>query len=441
MAGLSLLEHVLHVADGAGAKRHYVVLGHGREEVLAQLNISGFAFEEVWQKEQKGTGHAVQTALPHLTEETIVILNGDGPLLRAETISFMLQEHAKKKADLTLGVMELENPFGYGRVITAAGGKIKKIVEEKEATDKEKKIRLVNGGLYIVSLKYLKEFLPKLKPSAKTGELYLTDILALGAAKKKKLFVCPVASEELMGVNDLVQLSETESIYRARKIREWQLNGVRVEDPATLFIDAKVVCEPGAELGSNISLRGKTVIGAGAAIESGCVIKDSVIESGVEIKAYSYLEESIVKKDAVVGPFARLRPGTQIGEDCKIGNFVEIKKSTFGKGAKASHLSYIGDATIGSEANLGCGFITCNYDGVNKHNTIVGDRAFVGSDVQAVAPIEIGKDTMVASGTTLTKNVPDGALAIARQKQENKEGYAERIRARNLAHKNNKGGK
>ena len=194
-------------------------------------------------------------------------------------------------------------------------------------------------------------------------------------------------------------------------------------------------------MNANVSLSGHTRIAAGAVIETGCVIKNCVIENGVEIKAYSYLEDSTVKKNSAVGPFARLRPGTVIGEECKIGNFVEIKKSTFGKGAKASHLSYIGDANIGSEANLGCGFITCNYDGVNKHQTIVGERAFVGSDVQAVAPIEIGSDTMVASGTTLTKNVPDGALAIGRAKQENKEGYAERIRARNVAIKNSKGGK
>lgn len=429
--GQSLLAYVLRAAQEAGASRHYVVVGHGREAVSSELERLGLPTEEVFQAEQKGTGHAAQMALPQLKEEsTVVILNGDGPLLRPETLRDFLEAHKSKKADLTLGVFTAEDPFGYGRVVLGAGGKLKKIVEEKEASTKEKKIRVVNGGLYAVSAKLLRELLPKLKPSAKTGELYLTDIVALAAAKKKKAFAAMVPAEELLGVNDFSQLAAAEKVLRARKLSAWQREGVRLLDPGSVFADEGVSCAAGVVIGPGVTLSGATSIGTGAVIEAGCVLKDARIDANAEIKAYSYLEGAVVGEGAHVGPFARLRPGTEIGPDCKIGNFVETKKARFAKASKASHLSYIGDAEIGENVNLGCGFITCNYDGINKHKTIVKDEAFVGSDVQAVAPVEIGKGAYVASGTTVTRNVPDGALAVGRARQENKEGYAERIRRR-----------
>lgn len=434
--GLSLLAHVLGAAERAGARRHVVVVGHGREQVSEELGRLGYASEEAYQEEQKGTGHAALVALPKLAEEgTIVILNGDGPLLRPETLAAFVEAHRARKADLTLGVFSLDNPFGYGRVLMGAGGRLKKIIEEKEASAKEKKIRVVNGGLYAVSGKLLRDLLPKLKPSAKTGEIYLTDIVALAAAKKKKAFAEFVPADELLGVNDLEQLVEAERVLRSRLLSSWMKDGVRLLDPASVYADVTVVCEPGAVLGPNVTLTGSTSVGSGTVVEAGCVLKDARVEGGAEIKAYSYLENAVVRAGAHVGPFARLRPGADIGEECKIGNFVEVKKARFGRGAKASHLAYIGDAEIGAEANLGCGFITCNYDGVNKHKTVVGEGAFVGSDVQAIAPIEIGRDSYVASGTTLTRNVPPGALAIGRVKQENKEGYAERLKRRKGAGK------
>lgn len=436
--GLSLLGHVLESTREAGASENYIVVGHGREEVLAELQKLGTAYTEVWQKEQKGTGHAAQTAIPLMGngEDTILILNGDGPLLKADTLRAFLAFHASGKADLSLGVMRPADPTGYGRVIGSAG-RIKKIVEEKEASAKEKKIAVVNGGLYAVKRKFLEEALAKLKPSAKTGELYLTDILAIGAAKKKKLLSFEISSEELAGVNDLLQLSEVEKVLRRRKIESWMRAGVRVISPDTLFVDHNVQCEPGALIGPNVILQGASSIGAGAVIENGVVLKNARVEDGAEIKAYSYLENAVVKKGAHVGPFARLRPGTEIGEEGKIGNFVEVKNSKFGKGAKASHLSYIGDADIGADVNIGCGFVACNYDGVNKHKTVIGEGAFVGSSVNAVAPITIGANSYVATGSTLTRDVPPGALAIAREKQDNKEGYAERLKGRMQAQKKN----
>lgn len=439
--GLSLLGHVLKAAQGAGAKSHYVVVGHGGEQVLEELKSLGQAFSEVWQKEQKGTGHAVQMALPLIGDDDglFVIVNGDGPLLRAESLSAMVEAHVAKGADLTLGVMELENPFGYGRVLTTNSGALTAIVEEKEASADEKKVRLVNGGLYVVSAAYLRRFLPALKPSAKAGELYLTDIVALGAAEKQNLQTFTLNPEELMGVNDLEQLVDVERILRRRLYSQWMREGVRLDAPEALWADVTVSVAAGARIGPNVVLQGNTRVEAGATVEAGCVLKDSVVEAGAELKAYSHLEEAVVRAGAHIGPYARLRPKADIGEGARIGNFVEVKNAKMHKGSKANHLSYIGDAEVGEETNIGCGFIACNYDGVNKHKTTIGARAFVGSAVQAVAPVTIADDAYVATGSTITRDVPKDALGIARAKQENKEGYAARLRARMLAIKKNKG--
>jgi bifunctional UDP-N-acetylglucosamine pyrophosphorylase/glucosamine-1-phosphate N-acetyltransferase len=431
--GRTLLGHVLEATAAAGASSHMVVVGHGREEVLAELTkYSGT--RDVWQKDQKGTGHAAQMALPLLkeAEDLIVILNGDGPLLRPETVAVFVENHRAKKADLSLGVMELENPFGYGRVVLV-GGAPKAIVEEKEATDKQRKIRVVNGGLYAISRKLLEQLLPKLVASKKTGELYLTDVLALAVKAKKKTTAFSISSEEMSGVNDLLQLSDAEAVLRKRKIDGWMRDGVRVEAPFALWMDESVVCEPSVVLGPNVVLRGKTILKSGAVIEAGCVIKDSTVEGGATVHAYSHLEEAVVHKGAKVGPYGRLRPGADIGEDARVGNFVEIKKSKLGKGSKANHLSYIGDAVVGEGVNIGCGFIACNYDGVNKNTTTIESGAFVGSGVSAVAPVTIGKDSYVATGTVVTRDVPAGALGVGRARQENKEGYAERLRGRQRA--------
>jgi bifunctional UDP-N-acetylglucosamine pyrophosphorylase / glucosamine-1-phosphate N-acetyltransferase len=439
--GRSLLGHVLHAAEAAGASHHYAIVGHGGEEVLAEVKSLGFPATEVWQREQKGTGHAVQMALPAFRpqDDLFVIVNGDGPLLRAASLKSMVEAHRTAGADLTLGVMELENPFGYGRVLTGPSGELKAVVEEKEASSAERAVRLVNGGLYVVSRRYLEEYLPKLVPSAKAGELYLTDIVALGAAAGRKLGIHRLEAEELMGVNDLEQLVEVERLLRKRLYREWMRSGVRLEAPEALWADVTVTLEPGCRIGPNVKLEGKTRVASGATVEMGCLLKDSVVEEGAELKAYSHLEEARVAKNAHVGPYARLRPKADIGEEARIGNFVEVKNTKMGRGAKANHLSYLGDAEVGEGTNIGCGFIACNYDGVNKNKTTIGKNAFVGSNVQAVAPVTIGDDSYVATGSVITRDVPVNALGIARVKQENKEGYAERLRARMLAIKKGKG--
>ena len=307
--GRTLLGHVLAAAQAAGARTHHVVVGHGREEVLAELTSTGLHFVEVWQKEQKGTGHAAQTALPLLSKDsdTILILNGDGPLLRAETLTALLDAHRARKADLTLGVMELADPTGYGRVVLGAGGAVKAIVEEKEASAKEKKIRVVNGGVYAVSRAYLSAFLPLLKPSAKAGELYLTDILALGAKKKKKLFAFTMPAEELLGVNDLAQLAETETLLRARQHEAWMKAGVRLEAPAALWADTGVEIAAGAVIGPNVVLKGKTKIGEGAIVEAHSVLIHATIEAGATVKAFSHVESSTVRSGAVTDTPATVR--------------------------------------------------------------------------------------------------------------------------------------
>ncbi len=437
--GLSLLAHAIGAAQAAGAQRHVVVVGHGGELVLQELKGLGQDFAGVWQREQKGTGHAAQQAVAVIQDnEDILILNGDGPLLQPASLQEYLAQHRRTKAELTLGVMRLANPFGYGRVVVQAG-KLKRIVEEKEASTKEKEISLVNGGLYLVKGKLLKSLLAKIKPSAKTGEFYLTDIVELAGKAKKKMGIFEFSSEELAGVNDMEQLHAVEVVLKRRLFSKWMKNGVRMDAPETVIADCTVEVEEGAHIGAGVVLTGNTRIGARSRIEVGSVIQNSRIHPEVTIKAYCYFDQAEIHSGASVGPFAHLRPESVLGKNTKVGNFVEIKKSRLGSGAKVSHLSYVGDAIVGEEVNIGCGFIACNYDGINKHQTVIEDGAFVGSDVQAVAPVTIGKNSYVATGTTVTRNVPPGALAISRVKQENKEGYAEKLKARMLAMKKNKG--
>ncbi|MCO5143218.1 MAG: bifunctional UDP-N-acetylglucosamine diphosphorylase/glucosamine-1-phosphate N-acetyltransferase GlmU [Oligoflexia bacterium] len=426
--GESLLFFVMRAAKTAGTSSIITVLGFGRELVEKEIESEPTA-SAVYQPEQKGTGNAVEVALSSLPDGPILIVNGDGPLIQKETIQKMLDSHFSSSADLTLGVAHVSNPFGYGRVITK-DNQLLRIVEEKDATNEERKISLINGGIYLVNKNYLQKTIPNLKPSKVSGEIYLTDIVAMGASAGAKLQYCELDFTDLLGVNDLLQLSQVEEILRKRILETHQKNGVRIENPSTVWIEAGVECGIGTKIEQSVSLKGRTRIAANCTIGTGSVIYNSELSDEVEVLPYCVIDRATILTKAVLGPYARIRPETKILKSAKIGNFVEIKKTTIGEGSKVNHLSYVGDAQIGSGVNIGCGFVACNYDGFQKHITQIDDGAFIGSGVEAVAPIQIGKNSYVATGSTLTKNVPEDALAIARTKQENKEGYAPKIKSR-----------
>jgi len=415
----------VQAAKNAGATRIAVVIGHQAERVRDFFSADGSITFAV-QNDQLGTGHAVAAAREALEgfKGTVLILCGDVPLLRAETLSAMLAAHDSKGAAITVLTTHLENPFGYGRIIKREGGRISRIVEEKDATPEEKEISEVNSGIYCVSSEFLFDAVSRLKNDNAHGEYYLTDIVRTAAEKNLLCLAYHTDDpEEVMGVNDRVQLSVAAAILRGRINRELMLSGVTMIDPAAVYIEAGVEIGADSVIYPNVHISGRSRLGKGCLVEPGAVIRDCRIGHGVIIKAGSILSESEVGDEAAIGPMAHLRPGSNLGAHVKIGNFVETKKIVMGDGSKASHLTYLGDAEIGSDVNIGCGTITCNYDGVRKHKTTIGDRVFVGSDVQLVAPVTIGSNSLIAAGTTVTMDVPPDSLAIARTPQINKEGW------------------
>ena len=444
ICGWTMLRHVAEALRHMGGGERIFVLGHSREAVQAEINswkLKDFSFEVAVQAEQKGTGHAVRCGLEALTktaDRPVLVVSGDVPLLTQQSIELLLETHKAKGAAVTVAVMRPVSPFGYGRVVVK-DGLVEKIVEEKDATAEERAIPLVNGGIYIFNSVHLRSLAPKLKPSPKTKEIYLTDLIALARDEGLSVATQELPGAELLGVNDFEQLVGAAREVRRRRAKEFLRNGVLLHDPGHFYMDMDVEVAAGAVIESNVHLVGATKVAAGAWIELGCRIEDSEICERARIKAYSCLEKAYVGAGAQVGPMARLRPGSSVGQEAKIGNFVELKSASIGAGSKVSHLTYIGDAQVGSDSNIGCGFITCNYDGTEKHRTTIGDRVFIGSDVQAVAPISIGDDAYVASGTTVTKDVPaTGDLVIGRVRQENKAGYAKRLKAMKEAAKGKK---
>lgn len=435
VCGRPILRHVFAAAAGIGAERLYPILGHGIAEVraeIAQWQKDGFTtpVSVCEQKEQKGTGHALQVAMETITNEggklPVVILSGDGPLLTPEVLQKLILKHNESQADLTVGGMELENPFGYGRLILD-NGLVQKCVEEKDANDSEREINLVNGGLYVANPNLLEELLPTLTPSSVTGELYLTELIELAAKSGKKIVTEVIPAQFLHGINDLEQLSRAQRILWGRKAKDCMAAGVRIEDSNHTYIDNTVEIGEGTRIEPNVYLYGNTKIGKNVTIQSGARLVDVEVADGATIKAHSVLQDARIGAAASVGPMAHLRPGAELGAETKIGNFVEVKKSTIGKGSKVSHLSYVGDTEIGQDVNVGCGFVACNYDGVKKSKTTIGDRAFVGSGVQAIAPVTIHADSYVSTGSVINRDVPSGDLAIARTRQVNKEGYARKF--------------
>ena len=409
-----------------------VVVGHQAEAVQEALGrqFAGAPIRFALQAEQLGTAHAVLCAEEALRafEGNVLILAADVPLIRAETLQKLIA--ARQDADVALLTWQATDPRGYGRVVRRRDGSVAKVVEEKDASAEERRIAEVNASIYVADARFLFATLRGIGRSNAQGEYYLTDIVARGRA------VAVEAEEsEVSGVNDRAQLARSAGQLRERRNAQLMRDGVTFLDPGVTYVDEGVEVGADTVLEPMVSLRGKTRVGRGARIGQGCVIVDSEIADGAEILPYSHLTESRVGPRARVGPFARLRPGAQLAEQAVVGNFVELKKTVLGRGSKAQHLTYLGDAVIGEGCNIGAGTITCNYDGANKHVTTIEDGAFIGSDTQLVAPVTVRKGAYVGTGTTVREEVPAGALAVSAGKQRNIEGWVERKAPRKAAKK------
>ncbi len=425
VAGLPMIAWPVNAAREAGSDPVVLVIGHQASAV--QSVFRGAAdIRCAMQEEQLGTGHAVVCALDALTgfQGTVLILCGDTPLLMAKTLKNMLTYHSDNKAAITVLTAIMDDPFGYGRVVRDDSGRVTGIVEQKDASHEELKICEINSGIYCMDSDFLFGNIKEIGNDNAQGEYYLTDLLAVAVRKGLTCLALPTAdADEIMGVNDRVQLSEAASILRSRINREHMLSGVTLIDPDQTYIDHGVTIGADTTIHPGCSIGVGSIIGSGCEIEASVSISDCQIGDDCHIKASSVLESSELGEDVSVGPMAHLRPGTVLGKKVKIGNFVETKKIVMGEGSKASHLTYLGDADIGRDVNIGCGTITCNYDGVNKHRTIIGDEVFIGSDVQLVAPVSVGRNSLVAAGTTVTIDVPPDSLALSRVPQVNKEGW------------------
>jgi bifunctional UDP-N-acetylglucosamine pyrophosphorylase / glucosamine-1-phosphate N-acetyltransferase len=429
VAGAPMIAWPVGAAFEAGVERCVVVVGHQAEKVRESFGAAVDRISFALQSAPLGTGHAVRCALPELEPgaATVLILCGDTPLLTAATLKAMLKAHGDSGAAVTVMTAEFANPFGYGRIVKGSDGSISAITEEKDASPEERQIREVNAGVYCVERSFLEEAAAGLNNDNAQGEYYLTDVVRQATARGLKCLSFPVAdAEEISGVNDRVQLAEAARVLRGRINRELMLSGVTMIDPQAVYIDRGVRVGRDTVIYPGASIVGDTVIGERCEIGQGALIRSCQIGDGVVVKAGSVMEESVVHEEAAIGPMAHLRPGSELSPHVKIGNFVETKKVFMGEGSKASHLTYLGDATIGKNVNIGCGTITCNYDGVKKHRTVIEDEVFVGSDVQLVAPVTVGRNSLIAAGTTVTTDVPADSLAISRTPQVNKEGWKTR---------------
>ncbi len=439
VSGRPLVHYPIQCVLDAGATRIVVVVGHEREKVAPYLRDAfGSSVTLAVQAEQRGTGHAALQGLPALPEDAqrVLIVYGDTPLLvAADLVALAEALDRTPSAQLALLTCRVADPRGYGRILRDDHGRVLAIREDRDLTHAQRAIDEVNPGVYCARASFLREALTLLQPDNAQGELYLTDIVAIAAARNAVVDV-PGDPSSLVGVNDRAQLAEADRLMQARIIYRLQRAGATVRDGAR--IDDAVQIEPDATIEANVVLRGNTRIAAGARIDVGTVIDNATIGPDAWVKPYSVITDSIVAASAQIGPFAHLRPHSTIGEGAHVGNFVETKKTVMHKGAKANHLAYLGDGEIGEGANVGAGTIFCNYDGFQKHKTVIGKGAFIGSDSQVVAPVTIGENAYVATGTTVTRDVPADALAIARVRQENKEGYAAKLRQRFAAAKADK---
>ncbi|HZR47056.1 MAG TPA: bifunctional UDP-N-acetylglucosamine diphosphorylase/glucosamine-1-phosphate N-acetyltransferase GlmU, partial [Candidatus Manganitrophaceae bacterium] len=430
VAGVPMLFYLVDLVERMGIQNVFTIVGHQAERVTEAL--SGRRVKCFLQDPPLGTGHAVLQAKEALKDfnGAVLILSGDTPLLRQETIQRLWEAHRSAGATVTLLTARLASPFGYGRIVRTGEGILDRIVEEKDATAAELLIDEVNTGVYIIKSHFLFEALAKIKPDNQQQEYYLTDVVRIAARQGECLATAEVDFEEVIGINSRAEIAAAEAVLRKRINAHWMAEGVTLIDPAQVRIDAGVTIGRDSVLHPGVVLEGKTEIGEDCILYP-CRVKNSRLGAGVVIKDACVIEEAEIESEVSVGPFAHLRPGTLLRKGSKVGNFVEIKKSELGEGSKVNHLSYLGDTTVGKEVNIGAGTITCNYDGRKKHPTIIEDEVFIGSDTQLVAPVRIGAGALIAAGSTITRDVPPDALGISRVKQENKEGWGKRKRSKN----------
>ena len=417
LAGKPLLQHVIDSAKSVNDANIVIVTGHGSKEVKAGISENEHKLKYVEQTDQLGTAHAVQMAVPNLGNGgTSLVLYGDVPLILPETILAMLNAVSDDK--MSLLTVKLQDPTGYGRILRDDTGEVTAIIEQKDASVEQLKVMEVNTGVLALRTEQLKSWLPQINNNNAQGEYYLTDLIAIA----RDSGVCietkqPCFAEEVEGVNNRVQLSGLERFFQKQRAAELMMAGVTLADPNRIDIRGELKTGSDSVIDVNCVFEGNVTLGSNVSIGPNCLIIDSYIGGGVEIKANSVIEQSRVSNNATIGPFARLRPGTVLAENAKVGNFVETKNVLVGKSSKINHLSYVGDAELGEGVNIGAGTITCNYDGVNKHKTIMGDNSFIGSNSSLVAPVKIGKNATVGAGSTINKDVPDDQLGLTRASQ------------------------
>lgn len=430
-AGLPLIERVLQTADSVAPSRVVVVVGHQADEVREALSArKGLRFAV--QEPQLGTGHALLQAERELdgATGTVVLLSGDVPLLQPETLGSLLEVHRNRSAAATVVTAHFERPDGYGRIVRE-GGQIVAIVEDRDASPQQRRIDEINSGIYAFDLSPLFASLKDLGAGNAQREYYLPDLVRLYRERGLTVETVTVADpREIIGVNSRRELANVASIMNTQRNDALMESGVTLIDPDTVYVGPDVTVGADTIIHPGVHLEGRTKIGGSCVIHAGVRIVDSILEDDVVVNNFCVITESTVARGARVGPFAHIRPQSAIGEDAHVGNFVELKKTAFGRGSKANHLTYLGDTTVGERVNVGAGTITCNYDGTAKHPTIIEDGAFIGSDSQLVAPVRVGKGAYVAAGSSITRDVPAGSLAIARGQQVNKEGWVERKRRR-----------
>lgn len=437
LAGKPLIEHVLRTVDQLDVASKVLVVGHGADEVRKALEGRP-DLQFVVQSPQLGTGHALLQTEPVLKGKTgtVLLLYADVPLLESGTLSRLVETHRTTRAAATVLTAELDDPYGYGRIVRDHSGVISRIVEERDASSAHRAIREINSGIYTMALAPLFDHLHGLATDNAQGEYYLTDLIAMYRQKDMRVeTLCLDSAEELRGVNSRLDLAELSAVMRQRKNRSLMVGGTTLEDPATTYVDVDVTIGTDTIIGPGVRLEGNTTIGDRCHIHAGSRLTNAKVDDDVVVLDYSVIVNSEIGAGAAVGPMAHIRPDSVLGPQARVGNFVELKKTTLGRGSKANHLAYIGDATVGEGVNIGAGTITCNYDGEKKFRTVIEDGVFIGSDSQLVAPVTIGRDAFIAAGSSITADVPAGALAVARSKQINKDGWATKLKAARAAAK------